>query len=585
MKQSICCTNMYDDTMVLLINSFYNGFTELFGYKEGQSTLYRMSLTKDKVAIKNLSEGYYTFYTQNPNTSVTTSLMTFYFKTELPSYVVNRLWSSANIEATTYTSTLKINLMLDLERSRSSSLLSLIYKRYQAIDNIEEFEEDIFYKLMLCQETYENLQSSNRNRDGVGFARLTALPSPKLVIPSSVEVIKVYDISDGNKRLCEVYRPTDNTITIPLMIGLFEIHLLQDGYLLSVLKHCNLSDKSMIRMWDDYQSNNMDYLDVVENNLASSIDLTTFTDKEVIKYKEEVGMNPMNAIIPRIKVAEEKYIRSVDLTISGVSFANVSRHTFFVSGRDVDFLTENVQNEFIPLIAETDVFTSKFEPATCMLDNEALLYIIDERGTIVSRTTRCLLDEDSTTSLSNYYEKVRQAEISSYGRRFLAQVLSSYPAGWSYSQEMIDRCLEDENVTVDNILVQLLSDVYNAPLEVDKDLLSVEIIKDFISSSNYNLNFFNEGGFVWKPLTHTVVGEPSETGYVLCILAHLEGKTRYSTYYTHSFPDQTVEVLLNRYGSYVLYAISESDYSYSGFIYLNTHNGFVKSYLVGLEVK
>lgn len=585
MRQSICCLNMYNDRMVLLVNSFYNGFTELFGYREGQSTLYKMNLPDSKVAISKLTEGYYTFYTRNPRTSVTTPPMTFYFTTELPSYTVNRLWESAGIETTSYTSALRTNLMLDLERSRSSSLLSLIYKRYQSIDTVEEFEEDIFYKLIMCQEAYENLQFSNRNRDGVGFARLTALPSPEITIPSGVEVVKVYDVSDGKERLCEVYRPEDSTVTIPLMTGLFEIHLLQDAYLISILRHCNLSERCMIRMWDDYQNNNMSYLDIIEDNLISSIDLVAFTKEETVKYKEEAGINPVNAVIPRVKVAEEKYTRGVNLTISGVSFANASRHTFFVSGRDVDFLTENVQNEFIPLVAEKDVFTTPFEPATCMLDNEALLYIIDEQGTIVSKTTRCLLDDDSTTSLASYYEKIRQAEINSYSRRLLAQILSSYPEGWSYTQEMFDRCLEDESVTTDNILVQLLSDVYNAPSEIDRDLLSVEIIKDFISSSNYNISFFSEDGFIWRPYTHTIVGEPSETGYVLCVLSHFEGKQRYSTHYFHSFSDRAIEVLLNRYGSYVLYAISELDYSYSGFIYLNTTNGFIKSYLVNLEVK
>jgi len=593
---------MYDDRMMLQINSFINGFTELFWYKDNANQVYKVTLPKNKVIVAGLSNNtYYTFYTRNPKTGVETETMTFYFQSNLPSYDINRLWSAANIEATTYTTNLKNQLTVDLQAAtstvssiatstvrtiaRSASLLELIYNRYCNISELEDFEEDLFYKLIICQEAYENLRYSNYNREGVGFARLTILPSPVISISSDVETVKVYKIVGGNKVFHSVYRPEDNTLTILLEQGLYEIHLLQDSCLFSILRHCNLSERCMIKLWDDYQNNNMDYLDIIENNLSSSMNFEAFSSEEVTMYKEEVGMNPMNAVIPRISVTEEKYLRSVELLISGVAFANTSQHTFFVSGRDTDFLTENIQNEFIPLIAETNTFTAKFEPATCMIDKEALLYVIDERGIIVSKVNRCIFDEDSTTSLADYYEKIRQSEINSYGRRLLAQVLTSYPEGWSYTQEMITRCIEDDSVNIDNILSTLLADVHNAPHDIDKDLLSVEVLKDFISSSNYDLSFFDDDGIVWKPVTHTIVGEPSDVGYVLCILAKFEGNTTYSTHYVHSFTDQTTEVLLNRYGSYAIYAISELDYSYSGFVYLNTVNGFVKSYLVNLEVR
>lgn len=605
MKQSLCCLGMYDSKIYLQVNSYVNGFTELYWYKDGTSNVYKVKLPKkDRVVISGLTEGYYIFYTRNPKTTMETEPMTFYFKDDLPSYLINRLWSSANIEASTYTSTLKINLLSTLSATPTRSLLSVLYEAYRNIVDLEEFEEDIFYKLIVCQETYENLQYSSYNRDGVGFARLTVLPSPILTFDDSVETVKVYDISTGIRKLYSVYRVQNGTVTLHLMTGLFEIHLLQDSCLFSILKHCNLSERCMIKLWNDYQSNNMDYLDIIENNLSSSVDLETFTTEEVTMYKEEVGMNPMNAIIPRIQVTEEKYLRGVKLLISGVAFAQASGYKLYVSGRDVEFLSENVQNEFIQLKGTSNTFVANFEPATSTIDKEALLYVINENGTILSRVTRCLFDEDSTTSLAEYYEKIRQAEINSYGRRLSAQVLVSYPEGWSYTQEMITRCIENEEVTIDNVLLQLLSDVYNSPADIDRDLLSVEILKDFISNSNYNLSFFINGNPVWRPFTHTIIGMPSaifkenidiegnvtvetveDKPYVFRILAKFEGSDNYTEHYVHSFTDQTVEVLLNHYGTYAIYAISESDYTYSGFIYLNTMNGFKKSYLISLEVK
>lgn len=585
MKQAICCTNMYDTKMTLQINVFQDGFTDLLWNKDDSEKIYRFSLKKDTVTIAGFIDGYYNFSVRNPQNMLETEPIAIYFKRELPSYVINRLWNSTNLEATAYTTALKNSLLEQLELSPSCSLLQLLWNRYQHIIDLEEFEEDIFYRLIICQETYENLQNSNWNREGVGFARLTILPAPQLIIPELIDTVKVYDISNKQKKLYYVYHPDDNILTIPLTVGLFEIQLLQGSYLCSTLRHCNLSEKSMIKLWNDYQDSNMNYLDAIENNLSSSMNFNDFTVEEVADYKEEINISTVNAIIPRIKVVEEQYLRSVNLVISGVSFASVSQHTFFVSGRDVEFLSEKVQNEFIPLIGNSNIFTASFEPVSCMIDKEALLYIVDEQGTVVSRVTRCLFDEDSTTSLTDYYEKIRQAEINSYGRRFLSQVLTSYPDGWTYAQEMITRCLENSDITIDNIMLTLLGDISNAPQEVDKDLLSIEVLKDFIASSQYNLSFFSDTGIVWRPTTYTMISEPSEIGYVLCIMAKFEGSKTYSVHYIHSFTDQALEVLLNKYGVYIIYAISELDYTYSGFVYLNTTTGFLKSYLVNLEVR
>lgn len=585
MKQSLCCTNMYDNKMTLQVNVFQDGFTDLLWNKDSSEKVYRFPLKKDTVTIAGFIDGYYNFSIRNPQNMLEIEPITIYFKRELPSYIINRLWNSANLEATAYTVELKNSLLKQLELSPSSSLLQLLWNRYQSIIDLEEFEEDIFYKLIICQETYENLQNSNWNREGIGFARLTILPAPQLIIPELVDTVKIYDISNNQKNLYQVYRPDDNILTVPLTVGLFEIQLLQGSYLCSILKHCNLSDRCMVKLWEDYQESNMNYLDIIENNLSSSMNFNDFTVEEVANYKEEISMATVNTIIPRVKVVEEQYLRSVNLVISGVSFASVSQHTFFVSGRDVEFLSERVQNEFIPLTGDSDVFTASFEPANCMIDKEALLYIIDEQGTIVSKVTRCLFDEDSTSSLTDYYEKIRQAEINSYGRRFLSQVLTSYPEGWSYAQEMVTRCLENSDINIDNIMLTLLDDISNASQEIDKDLLSIEVLKDFISSSQYNLSFFSDTGITWRSTTYTLISEPSKTGYVLCIIAKFEGNNNYSVHYIHSFTDQVVEVLLNKYGTYIIYAISELDYTYSGFVYLNNTTGFLKSYLVNLEVK
>lgn len=572
---------MYEDKLIVKSNVFYDGFTVLFWQKEDSVNRYRCTTDKARFLLAGFSEGYYVFWFENPQTGEQTEQVAVYFKRELPSYVVNRLWNTANVTATTYTSTLKESLISALDEEPYKSLLNILFVTYSEITDLEIFEEDIFYNLVLCQEAYENLQNSAANSNSVNFARLSVEPTPLLQTEESVTDVKVYQVVGNKKQLYGVYHTT-GMIRLPLTVGLFEIQLLQGSCLYGILKHCNLSERCMVKLWNDVQDKNLAYLDDVENNLSSSLDFDAFSSEEITHYKEELGLNSTIDILPRIKVVEESYVRGVKLLVSGVSFANVSNHLFYVSGRDVEFVNEDVKNQFFPVTADSDSFTVSFDPLPALLDKGALLYIVDEEGTIVSRVTRCIFDEEE--DLSSYYEKIRQAEIESYGRRFEAQVISSYKEGWSYAQEMITRCLENQEVNVDNMIKALFYDVENAPANVNKDLLSVEILKDYIINKRYSLSFFSQNGLRWNPYTFTLTGEPSETGYVLCILAVFQGSQLCSSHYVHSFADKTVEILLNKYGRFAAFAISEHDYSFSGFFYVNNVTKFSKFYLMTKEV-
>lgn len=580
MKRPLCFIKMYEDKLIIKSNVFYDGFSTLFWQKENSVNRYRCTTAKPYFSLEGFSEGYYVFWFENPKTKEQTEQISIYFKRELSSYVVDRLWNTANITATAYTNKLKENLISALDEEPYRSLLNVIFNKYTEIIDLEIFEEDIFYDLVLCQEAYENLQNSAANSNSVSFARISVEPNPLLQTEEFITDVKVYQVSDNKKQLYGIYSTT-GTVRLPLTVGLFEIQLLQGSCLYGVLKHCNLSERCMTKLWDDVQNKNMDYLDDVENNLSSSLDFDAFSLEEITWYKEELGLNSSTDILPRMQVTEEPYVHGVKLLVSGVSFAAVSNHLFYVSGRDIEFVNEDVKNQFFPVTADSDNFTVSFDPLPALLDKGALLYIVDEQNNIVSRVTRCIFDEEE--NLADYYEKVRQAEIESYGRRFEAQVVSSYKDGWSYAQEMITRCLENQEVNVDNMLQTLFYDVENAPADIDKDLLSVEILKDYIVNKKYSLSFFSKNGLRWNPYTLTLTGEPSATGYVLCIIAVFQGAQSCSSHYVHSFADKTVEVLLNKYGRFAAFAISEYDYSFSGFFYTNNVTKFSKFYLMAKE--
>ena len=579
--QPICVIKMFNDSMLIKVNGLADGFSNLCWQKENVGTRFRAPLGRSTIIVNNLSEGFYYFYLEDPDTQETTVAQQIYFKRETPSFVVNRLWNSAKLEDTPYNSALKRSLISALEEDPTKTLLQILYEKYCNIVAPEDFEEKIFYRLVMSQEAYENLSNSAANNDGVGYPKLTILPNPTIQASVHVTDIKVYKVEKNKSVMISRHLLEEGSITLPLTLGFFEIYLTKGPYLFNVMRHCNLSDNATVWMCEDYQDRNLQYLDIIENDITLSADLEDFTADEAKQYKEELSLTPANPFIPRIRVVEEDYSRTVQLQISGIALANASIHKFFVAGQDVEFLAENnVMNEIIPLVGKTDIITVSFNPAISLFDSEALLYVADESGRTVSRITRCLFDSNVDTSLVQYYEKIRVSEIRSYGRHLETNIISSYPVAAPYVQELIESAINNEDINIDNLLPFLLEKAAVAPLDVNKDQFCIEVMKDFVTNSYYNVSFFSGNGLSWNPITHKITGEPSDTGYLLCVIANFDGVNGYSLHYVHSFADQALELYLEQRGYFVVFAISDYDYTMSGFLYANTDNNFFKTYLL-----
>ena len=110
-------------------------------------------------------------------------------------------------------------------------------------------------------------------------------------------------------------------------------------------------------------------------------------------------------------------------------------------------------------------------------------------------------------------------------------------------------------------------------------------MKNHFVNTNYDSQFFSDKGFTWERYSYKLTTEESEEGYILCIMAKEQGQEEFENHYIHSFPDRAIELKLNQFGKYIIYAISEKDYRYSGFFYLNVNDNFYKSYLLNQGVR
>ena len=581
MKQPICVLGVVDDKLYCKINSYVDGYDRLYWYPEGEETgAQYVSPRIPYVTVKNLEDGYYHFYSRNHGTYGKSPEMTVYFSPMSSEYMISRLWETASVESNDYTDTIKQSIVNTLKRYPFAPISKILYNLYLDNANKEDFEEEIFFSLIRTEEVLENLTLGNLNRYGASFSKLITAPRPEISCPEETTAIKIYKSdSEGTQLYRTIWNPGSN-ITLELPTGYYEFQVFIDSSMIALLRHCRVSEEYLAKLWSYVETTEEDYEDTFENIAFND---TGLSDEVLTSYRQELVYTPETIVLPRIKVQESKISRAVDLFVKGISYAMISNHTFYVSGKDTEFLAETVWNRFFILSGTLDEITVPFEPATNMIDAEAFLYIVDENNTVVSRITRCIFDQDQDTSLADYYESIRRFEISQRMDRLQEHFTVTYPGALTYLRELTDLCLEDDSVDIDNILEFILSQ--QIPNDIDPDILSFELLKDHFANLNYNPSFFSQGGFSWRPYIHTLTTEESFDGYVLCILAEYDGEEAFHKHYVHSKTNQAIDLLLNKYGRFVIFAISEKDYSYSGFLYLNTTTKYTNGYLLNWEVR
>lgn len=585
-SQPICILDSHDRELKLKVNNVNNEYNQLkYFYNDEEENTQTVLIDKNIIELDKLNIGKYTLYTCDYRNNKESDRIDIYIQGNTYQDRLDKLWKLANIEDNSYNNSLKRTLLKSLRHNPENSLLYLLCIAFLLIEDIEDFERELFFKLILIQEKYENLELSNYNRYS-GFNVFKNGAIPKILIESPANTIKVYKVfSPNEKRLEKIYKNVGEEIEIYFDEGwLYEIQLLNNTDLVTIFRHYQFDYDRTLVLWNNINEFLEEYNDITEDILSISAN-SKLNSYEVKNYLIERNMFTGNNVIPRIKVTYPHNSRSVSLSISNISYMNTSDHTFYLSGKDIDFLDENINNQFFKIDGNYDSYTIDFNPISNMIDKEALLYIVDENGTILSKVTRALFTDDDYENYTNYYEKIRQLEVADYNDNLIKYISNSCPQYYEIIQETSYNMLEDEEVNVDNLLEKMINSIDNNYNTIDKNKLFYEILKNHFINTNYDSQFFTDKGFTWEPYTFKLITEESQKGYVLKILAKEQGEEEFSKYYIHSFKDKAIELKLNRYGKYIIYAISEEDYRYSGFFYLNVNDNFYKSYLLNQGVR
>lgn len=586
MSQPICILNSHDRELTLAINNVNKEYNQLrYFYNNEEENIQTILIDKDTIEIDKLNIGKYTFYMYNSKTYRESDRIDIYISGYDYQSRIDKLWTLARIEDNSYNNSLKRELLKTLRHNPSYSLLYLLCIAFIITEDIQDFERELFFKLILIQEKYENLESSNFNRSN-GFNLFKNGIVPKVLTEGSANTIKVYKVlSPTNKKLDRIYKNIGNETELYFSEEyLYEIQILNNTDILTIFQHYQFDYDNTLLLWNNMNDFLEEYEDITEDIFSVSAN-SKLNSYEIKNYLIERNMFPMNNVIPRISVTYPHNSKTVDLRISNISYMNSSDHTFYLSGKDIDFLDENINNRFFKIDGNYDSYTINFDPILNMIDKEALLYIVDEAGNIMSKPIRAIFSEDDYENYTNYYEKIRALEIGDYGDNLIKYISTSYPQFYDIIQDALSNMSEEESINIDNILENIINYIDNNYNTIDKNKLFYEILKNHFINTNYDSQFFSNKGFTWEPYTFKLITEESEKGYVLCILAKENGEEEFSKYYIHSFKDKAIELKLNRYSKYIIYAISEEDYRYSGFFYININDNFYKSYLLNQGVR
>lgn len=585
MSQPIYVLNSYGRNLVLKINDLDNNYNQLkYYFEDSKEDIQTILIDKEIIEIDKLNVGKYTIYAYSSKTRTRSDEIEVYIQNYDYQARVDKLWKLAEIEEDEYNNTLKRNLLKQLRHNPEYSLLYILCQTFHSIEDLEDFERELFFKLIIIQEKYENLEASNYNRYN-GFNIFKNGPIPKVTIEGLANVIKIYKVISPNERILDrIYKNVGTEQELYFDEDtLFEIEILNNNDLVTKFRHFHFDYDGTLRLWNSINDFLEEYENITEDLFQMSSN-SKMDSTETKMYLIERNMFPNNEFIPRVAVSYPHYNKSIDLTISNNSYMKTSEHKFYLSGRDVEFL-DDPNAQFFEIKSDYNSYTVKFDPVYNMIDKEALLYITDENGTIVNKITRAIFSDDDYENYTDYYEKIRSLEVNDYNDNLIKYISNTCPQFYDVIQDTAYEISENTDISTFNILESTIALIDNKYTQLDKNKLFYEILKNHFVNTNYNSQFFTDKGFTYEPYTYKVITEESDKGYILCILAKELNDEDFKRYYIHSFKDRAIELKLNQFGKYIIYAISEEDYKYSGFFYLNTIDNFYKSYLLNQGVR
>ena len=151
MSQTICILNSYDRILNLKINDIDNEYNQLkYYFNDNEDDTETVLIDDNKlIELERLNIGKYTLYAYSNRTLKSSKEIEVYIPGNSYQARVDNLWTLAKIEENEYNNTLKRSILKELRHNPELSLLYILCVTYQDIEDIEEFERELFFKLII----------------------------------------------------------------------------------------------------------------------------------------------------------------------------------------------------------------------------------------------------------------------------------------------------------------------------------------------------------------------------------------------------------------------------------------------------
>jgi len=591
MIQPFLFMHQYDTHLKVYINDFEKGFNQICWYeRENPENLNVKEATSNPFILEGIHKGDYVFYSKGPDNEASGGMRLFFQENFAPERVKQYKTYMKDFPQTPVKQKFIEDLEFTILHEQDKPTLFILADQFEKIkkEKKELLDQDRSPYIKLCPiiERYENRLLSSMNKNSFGSATLTYEPMPVLTCHEMVTEVHIYKISDGKKMFFKkIHMDEDNSVRICFdECQAYVIYLFQDSDMVGELHHYQMDNDSMNIIWGKLVESEQAYKDIVEDDEEiGAVDVATLSPEERKMYAEEYHVTSADTVFPRLMFGGPEGILEDGQEINGTldvymprfPMIDMFKQPLYIVNRDADFLMENDFDALREIKHQHEDVNPRENSST----DDQLFFIATKDGQILNRAERY----KRNISLYDYKRKRNRLELIAYFKRLRALFQELQPEVMTTFNDIVSTAEEDETLNIDNISDYMIGKIVRYDMLFGTDDSIYLVLQNKFSHLNYNQEFFESRSCILHAGERRFSFQPQKEEYVL-VVGFVPQKTDSIQYSYYHSGLGAIDVLMNDYGMYFVYAVSEKDFRVSGFLLFNSLTSHYKTWNLEVSV-
>ena len=541
----------------------YKGYGFIHYYPKEKPELDNSLLaTSQEMTIYNLSTGIYVFYLADAIGNKTPQ-QEIYLIGETNKQAVERLTSYIiNEEDREYVLKNCFN-RYETYRKNGNSFSEIVVNNYRNIQEPMDWETEIYFKILLVTEKYENTLILNSNKELCSEIEIINSPNYGIKAPGWITHVIAVGKDTGIGRKISL---KDGAADIPMDADeVYRIEIYADNELAAIIEHYQPDYTMSIYI----RQNRMEMGDI-DSTILADINLNSMemelSDTEKTRIAEEKYFAPKNWLVYRPSLKEKANEIHIEVSVDNTDILNVLDKPFYITAKDEDIFADQT-------IQARNIFKKNGQTFNTYLEgisDKAVYYITDKSGKAVSKYART--DEN----YPDYESNKQKLECLEY-KKSLMSALSPLLSGTDFNGIIdgeIKRLADEQDSNPEKMLHDILLFLSaKEGIDVSRGRLYMAIINHWLSQFDVDEKFFDTQTIAFYNSASSIRFPVRSTKYVLVRAGWNTNGTNIHPDYKLSDPFKDTEFETNQFDFNVFYCISEDDYRRSGFIFVSNVYG------------